>query len=151
MADSIMKRLQDYITAYRTKKARIDYEYYKNLNNQAKQSYGQARRKYASFADANQDVLLKSVKAKEEDLENDMQMKYNIYTAMNTRLEMALAKVQEATPAFTILNNATVPVKPAGPKRMLFVIAMLFLSTVGTVFYIYKKNIISEFSEVKKS
>ena len=70
---------------------------------------------------------------------------------MNTRLEMALAKVQEATPAFTILNNATVPVKPAGPKRMLFVIAMLFLSTVGTVFYIYKKNIISEFSEVKKS
>ena len=151
MADSIMKRLQDYITAYRTKKARIDYEYYKNLNNQAKQSYEQARRKYASFADANQDILLKSVKAKEEDLENDMQLKYNIYTAMNTRLEMALAKVQEATPAFTILNNATVPVKPAGPKRMLFVIAMLFLSTVGTVFYIYKKNIISEFSEVKKS
>ena len=36
-------------------------------------------------------------------------------------------------------------------STMLFVIAMLFLSTVGTVFYIYKKNIISEFSEVKKS
>ena len=147
MADSIMTRLQQYITDYRTKKARIDYEYYKNLNNQAKQNYEQARQRYVSYADANQDVFLPSYKAKVEDLENDMQMKYNIYTAMNTRLEMALAKVQEATPAFTTLTNATVPVKPAGPKRMLFVLAMLFLATIGTVFQIYRKDINSEAAE----
>lgn len=151
MADSIMTRLQQYITDYRTKKARIDYEYYKNLNNQAKQSYEQARRRYVTFADANQDVYLPSYKAKEEDLENDMQLKYNLYTAMNTRLEMALAKVQEATPAFTTLNNATVPVKPAGPKRMLFVAAMLFLATIATVFRIYKKDIISKAPEEEKA
>ena len=150
MADSIMNRLQAYITEYRTKKARIDYEHYKNLTAQAKLNYEQARQRYASFADSNEDVVLKSVKSREEDLENDMQLKYNIYTAMNTRLEMAMAKVQESTPAFTTLSNATVPVKPAGPKRVLFIIAMLFCSTICTVFYIYRKSVMSELAGTKK-
>ena len=70
-----------------------------------------------------------------------MQTKYTVYTAMNTRREAALAKVQERTPAFTELKNATVPVKPTGPKRMIFVAAMLFLSTIGTIFYLYNKEI----------
>ena len=150
MADSIKNRLQAYITDYRTKKARIDYEHYKNLTAQAKQNYELARQRYASFADSNEDLVLKSIQSKEDDLENDMQLKYNIYTAMNTRLEMAMAKVQEATPAFTTLSNATVPVKPAGPKRVLFIIAMLFCSTIGTVSYIFRRRIISELSGTKK-
>ena len=38
------------------------------------------------------------------------------------------AKLQEATPAFTIIESASVPVKPAGPKRMIISIAMMILS-----------------------
>ena len=70
-----------------------------------------------------------------------MQAKYNIYTAMSTRLEAAAAKVQESTPAFTELKNATVPIKPAGPKRMIFVAVMLFLATYGTIIHLYRKEL----------
>lgn len=149
LADSIMNRLQQYIIEYRTKKARIDYEHYKNLASTAKRNYELARNKYSSFADANKDVVLASVKSKEEDLENDMQLKYNIYTAMNARLEAAMAKVQETTPVFTTLQNATVPVKPAGPKRVLFVVGMMFLSTLGAIIYIYRKDMAKEFTQAK--
>ena len=149
LADSIMSRLQQYIINYRTQKARIDYEHYKNLTATAKRNYELARNKYASFADANEDVVLQSVKSKEEDLENDMQLKYNIYTAMNTRLEAAMAKVQETTPVFTTLQNATVPIKPAGPKRVLFVIGMLFLATLGTIVYIYRKEMTKEYTQAQ--
>lgn len=141
LADSIKEHLQSFITDYRTKKSRVDYEYYKRLTAEAKNNYDKARMRYASFSDANEDALLQSVRSKITDLENEMQLKYNIYSAMNTRLEAAQAKVQESTPVFTTLNNATVPIKPAGPKRMIFVAVMLFLATCGTIFKLFKKEL----------
>ena len=74
-------------------------------------------------------------------LENDMQMKYQTYQAMSTQLEAAKAKVQEKTPAFTVLQGASVPVKPSHPKRMIFVLGMLILATMGTVMYILRDEL----------
>lgn len=145
LADSIMEHLQAFITDYRTKKARIDYEHYEKLTNDAKANYEEARKRYALYSDANTNVSLKSIELKMQTLENDMQAKYNLYTAMNTRMEAALAKVQERTPAFTELKNATVPIKPAGPKRMIFVAAMLVLATAGTIVKLFWKNLIEWF------
>lgn len=135
MADSIKSRLQSFITDYRTNKARIDLEYYTKLTQDAKEDYEEARRKYGSYADANTDVILESYKAKQADMENDMQLKYNTYTTLNTQLQAAKAKVQERTPAFTVVKGADVPIKPAGPKRMLFVLGMLFLTTIVLCLY----------------
>ena len=60
---------------------------------------------------------------------------------MSTQLEASKAKVQENTPAFTVLQSAYVPVKPEKPKRMLFVAGMLFLTFLGTIFYMFKEDI----------
>ena len=138
LADSVTAHLQDFIVEYRTRKAKVDYEYYKKMTAESKHAYEKARQLYASYADANQDVTLKSFKAIEDDLENEMQLKYNMYSAMNTRLETALAKVQENTPAFTVLNNSTVPTLPAGPKRVRFVLGMLIFVTFMMVFWFSK-------------
>ena len=145
LADSIKQHLQNFVTDYRTKKSRIDLEYYDILTAEAKANYEKARMKYAAFSDASTSISLKSVELKMQDMENDMQAKYNIYSAMSTRREAAMAKVQENTPAFTELKNATVPVKPAGPKRMIFVAAMLFLATCGTIAHLFRKELIEWF------
>ncbi len=136
LADTARIRLQNFITNYRTNKARTDLAYAKQLHDKAKQDYIRARRVYISYSDANQDLVLKSFQSKTEDLENEMQLKYNIYTSTATQLQMAYAKVQERTPVFTTLERATVPLKPAGPKRMLFVAAMLVLSFIVTSTYL---------------
>lgn len=83
---------------------------------------------YGAYSDANTDVILASMKSKQEDLENDMQLKFNAYNAMMTQYQAAKAKVQERTPAFTVVQGAAVPIKPSGPKRMLFVACMIFLA-----------------------
>jgi uncharacterized protein involved in exopolysaccharide biosynthesis len=93
------------------------------------------------FCDANQDIILQSVNSKRDALEQDMQFKYNTYTALNTQLEAVKAKLQERTPAFTILKNATVPIKPAGPKRVLFILGMLILVTTVKGFLLIRKDI----------
>ena len=141
MADSLTTRLQDFITDYRTNKARVDVEYYKKLTAEAKQEYERARQRYGSYADANMDIVLESYRAKRDDLENDMQLKFNTYSTMNTQLQAAMAKVQERTPAFTVVKGAAVPVKPAGPKRMIFVAGMLILTFIGTAFYLVRKDL----------
>ena len=141
LADSVKSRLQRFITNYRTNKSRIDEQYYKQLVTEAKQEYVRARQLYGNYADANMEVTLESFRAKQEDLENEMQLKYNTYTTLMAQYQAARAKVQERTPAFTLVKGAAVPIKPAGPKRMLFVLGMLFLATFATIFYILKDDL----------
>ena len=128
LADSVKERLQVFITNYRTSKARVDEQYYNKLTTEAKQDCEKARQLYGAYSDANTDVILASMKSKQEDLENDMQLKFNAYNAMMTQYQAAKAKVQERTPAFTVVQGAAVPIKPSGPKRMLFVACMIFLA-----------------------
>lgn len=147
MADSVRVKLQNFITEYRTSKARVDLDYYSKLTREAKSDYEEARRLYASYADSNVELTLESYKAKKDDLENDMQLKYNTYSTLNTQLQMAKAKVQERTPAFTILQGAALPQKPAGPKRVIFVLFMLFLTFTGTLLYAMKDDILRQFRQ----
>ena len=144
VADSACSLLQTFITNYRTNKARIDLEYYTKLAADAKQSYERARQLYGSYSDRNMDVVLESYRAKQEDLENDMQLKFNTYSTLNTQLQAAKAKVQERTPAFTVIKGAEVPVKPSAPKRMIFVLGVTFLAFVGTILYSLKDILLKD-------
>ncbi len=141
LGDSLTTLLQKFITEYRTSKARVDEVYYANLARDAKKQYEDVRKKYIVFADANTDVILQSVKAKLEDMENDMQLKYNTYTTIQTQYQAAQAKVRERTPVFTMIKGAEVPVKPTGPKRVIFILGMLFLVFICTAFYVVKKDV----------
>lgn len=140
MADTVQRRLQDFITDYRTKKAKVDLEYTRTLFKEAKARYDKARQLYASYSDANQDMILQSYKTKLIDLENEMQLQFNNYNAVARQLQVAEAKVQEDTPAFTLLQSATVPVKKAGPGRAKMVLVFLFLAFLGTTVYILNKE-----------
>jgi uncharacterized protein involved in exopolysaccharide biosynthesis len=141
MADTLQKRLQAYITNYRTQKARADLNYYQRLTSKAKQDYEKARRLYGGYADANTDIILESFKAKQEDLENDMQLKYNAYTSMLTQLQAAKAKVQERTPAFTILQKPIMPYLASSTPRSLTVIVFMFIGVIlDALWVLYGKS-----------
>lgn len=140
IADSVKVRLQDFITEYRTKKVKVDLEYNRKLFKEAKERYDKARQRYASFSDANQDLILQSVRTKLTDLENDMQLQYNAYSRLAAQLQVAEAKVQEETPAFTTIQGATVPVKKAGPSRGKIIFILLFLAFLATSAWILHKE-----------
>ena len=141
LADSVQARLQDFLTDYRTKKSRHDLEYAEMLQQQAKKDYEHARQKYVEFVDANQDVVLESIRQKQTDLENDLQLQYNNYNTLSAQVLAYKAKVQEATPAFTTLQRATVPLGPAGPKRSIILFVCLFLAALfTTIGILYKEH-----------
>ena len=140
MADTVKTRLQKFITTYRTSKVRVDLEYYKKIYAETKARYENARQKYAEFVDANNDIILATVRQKQTDLENEMQLQYNAYTQVAAQLVAAEAKVQEETPAFTTIQSATVPVLKAGPSRAKMCLTFLFLAFMGTTAWILYKE-----------
>ena len=119
---------------------RNDLEYNKKIAAETKARYDKARRLYADFSDANQDVILESVRQKQTDLENEMQLQYNAYQQVAAQLLAAEAKVQEETPAFTTLQSATVPVLKSGPKRAQMCLIFVFLAFLGVTAYILYKE-----------
>jgi hypothetical protein len=140
VADSVKTRLQEFITQYRTNKARVDLEYNQKLCAESRVRYEKARQRYVEFADANHDIVLQSVRTKLTDLENDMQLQFNAYQTYVTQVQTAEAQVQQDTPAFMTLQSATVPLIADSPVKKKIVLVFLFLAFVGTSIYILHKE-----------
>ena len=141
LADSVQAHLQEFITDYRTRKARVDLAYNQKLFKEAQHRYEKARLKSAAYSDANRHVIFAEKQSEQTKLENEMQLQYRAYSQVAAQLQMAEAKVQEDTPAFTLLQPATVPVKKAGPSRLkLCLIFMIFAFIGTTLYFLYKED-----------
>lgn len=140
MADSVKERLQAFITDYRTNKARHDLAYIESLFEEAHQQYVQARQQYAAYSDANQELVLESYKSKQEDLENEMQLKFNVYSQMAEQLQLSRAKVQERTPAFTVIQSASVPTKHSSRSKLSRLIVFVFFGFLVRVLVLMWKR-----------
>lgn len=137
IVDTISSRLQDFIMDYRTKKARNDLEYAQRIYDQTKSEYEESNERYVAAVDANWDIVNETAKARLEALSNDKTLKYQTFSAAAQKLEAAKAKLQEATPVITVLQGASVPQKPAGPKRVLITLLLMFIVCFGcTVYYV---------------
>ena len=132
LTDTVMRCLQNYITDYRTNKARHDLAFTEKLYKEAKDNYTAAQSKYASFVDANQNIILLSYRAEQERLQNDMNLAYQVYSQVANQLQVARAKGQEEKPVFAVVEPAVVPQQPSGTSRKMYVIIFVFLS-VATV------------------
>lgn len=140
LADSVQEHLQQFVTNYRTNKARIDEKHYQQLYDEAEKAYEKSCSDYARMSDAYKNVVLNKYQMKLDNQEKDMQLKYTTLQTISTQLQVASAKVQERTPAFTVIKGASVPLKPAGPKRMLFVLGMLMFVSFVVVCWILRKE-----------
>ena len=137
LTDSVMYRLQSYVTDYRTNKARQDFEFQKKLFERKKKEYETAQENYAKFSDTNKNIILQSYRAEQVRLENEMNLAYQVYTSVAQQLQVAEAKVQEITPIYTVLEPATIPIAPSRPSKILILISALFVTMMGCMSWIF--------------
>ena len=142
MADSVKAHLQNFIIRYRTSKAKEDVSHYQLMRDSAEIDFDKATEAYSRYCDSHINIMQQSYQSERDKLESELELKQNALTAMETQLQATKVKLQEKTPAFTTLQSATVPFKPAGPKRMLFVIGMLILATTVKGFLLIRKDIL---------
>ena len=103
VADSVVKKLQEHIIDYRTSKAKEDCGYLEKLFKERQQEYYAAQQKYADYLDSHDNIILQSVRAEQERLQNDMSLAYQVYSQVASQLQVARAKVQEEKPVFAVV------------------------------------------------
>ena len=131
VADTVVTKLQEFITGYRVNKAQEDCKYWEQLHEERKNNYYEKQQNYARYTDGNQGISRESVKIEQARLENEMNLAYQVYSQVATQLQMARAKVQEAKPVFAVVEPATVPLKPSGTSRKMILIGVVFLAVAG--------------------
>ena len=145
VADSVVHKLQEYIIGYRISKAEEDCIYLEKLYKERQQEYYVAQKKYADYVDTHDNLILQSVRAEQERLQNDMSLAYQVYSQVANQLQVARAKVQEEKPVFAVLEPAVVPQQPSGMGKKVYILLFIFLSLVLTIAWellvkdIYKK------------
>ncbi len=147
LVDTVASRLKEYVTNYRTEKARQDLAYAQKLNDEAKEEYYRVQKKLADYLDRNQGLVLKSVQTERDRLQNEMSLAFNLYNQTAQQLQMAKAKVQQTTPVYTVVTPATVPLRPSKPSKLLILVGCVFLAVVAASAWIL---FLKDFSLVKE-
>ena len=149
VADSVVKKLQEYIIDYRTSKSKEDCLYLEKLFKERQLEYYEAQRKYADYMDSHDNIILQSVRTEQERLQNDMSLAYQVYSQVAGQLQVARAKVQEEKPVFAVVEPAVVPLYPSGTSRKVYVLVFVFLSVCIVISWnLFGKDLLSKFKEV---
>lgn len=149
VADSVVKKLQEYIIDYRTSKSKEDCIYLEKLFKERQQEYYVAQKKYADYMDSHDNIILQSVRTEQERLQNDMSLAYQVYSQVASQLQVARAKVQEEKPVFAVVEPAVVPLEPSGTSRKVYVLAFIFLSVCIVISWnLFGKDFLKKFKEV---
>lgn len=109
LADTVCTRLQKYVSEYRTKKAKADYEYYVSLAQEARETQIKAQAAYARSVDYDRSVILQSKNSEKERLRADANLASDIYSQLAQQRELARAKIQEEKPVYAVVQPATLP------------------------------------------
>ena len=143
VADSVVHKLQEYITDYRTSKVKDDCAYLEKLFKERQREYYTAQKKYANYVDTHDNLVLQSVRTEQERLQNDMSLAYQIYSQVANQLQLARAKLQEQKPVFAVVEPSIVPLNPSGMKLMIYVIVFVLFSITTTIVWKFLvKNIL---------
>ena len=149
VADSVVRKLQEYIIDYRTTKAKEDCLYLERLFKERQQEYYDAQKKYADYMDSHDNIILQSVRAEQERLQNDMSLAYQVYSQVANQLQVARAKVQEEKPVFAVVEPAVIPLYPSGTSRKIYVLAFVFLLVGGVMAWtFFGKDLFNQLKEI---
>lgn len=146
VADTVCQRLQDYVTEYRTKKARKDYDYYIKLSDEAHEALVVAQAAYARSVDFDRSVILQSVSSEKERLRAEAQLAQQVFEQMEQQKAAAKAKYQELKPVFAVIQPATMPLKPSDTSKKVIVLGFMILGFVlASAWKLFAVDFIAQF------
>ena len=122
VADTVCQRLQDFVIAYRIKKAQDDYDYYVDMAEEARVKLVKAQAAYASRVDYDRSVILQSVNSERERLQNEANLANQLYSQMVQQRELAKAKIQEVKPVYAVVQPATLPLRASNSRAKVCII-----------------------------
>ncbi len=135
--------LTNYITTYRTEKARQQATFLAHQLTEARQRYQQAEYKLSAWRDQNRNLFLSTARLEGQRLDADYTLAQALFDDLSRQYEQANVRVQQETPVFKILEPARIPTRKSGPKRTLIIIGLAALGlAVGFLSAISKQVLV---------
>lgn len=148
VADTVLSYLKEYVTAYRTGKARKMLDYKKKLRAEAQTEYYNAQEKYTRYADINRDLSMLTSRAELITLRNEMNLALKTYNQAELQVQAAEARVKKETPVLTVIQPAMVPLSPSKPRTLMIFTVCIFLSTTASISWIlFGRNLMKNFKK----
>lgn len=109
LANAIIDNLREFVVSYRTEKARENVDYYKKIYEETRNEYLAAQRAYSYYVDTHQGLASKSTLVYQQQLQNEAQLRYSIYSQTAQNLLNAEAKVQQEAPVLVVIQPGIAP------------------------------------------
>lgn len=133
VAHQVVLFLTDYITAYRTGKASDNVAFIEGRYEEARQRFEEAQERLARFRDENRGQLTELARTREQRLQSEYDLTFNLYNSMAERLEEARISLQEETPVVNVIEPAAVPDRRSSPRRgLVLIVSVMFGGVIGT-------------------
>lgn len=144
----IFHKIIDFVTNYRTEKQRINLGFIEQRATEAEENFVKAQVRLASFRDSNQGLISQQARSREEQLQAEYSMAFNIYNGLRQELESARLQLKNNTPIFTSFINPSYPTIPSNLSFPVIVILSAFLGAFFGILFVAGKLYIEYQREV---
>ena len=109
LANATVENLQKFVTTYRTEKARENVDYFQKIYDETKANYLSAQRALTYYLDTHQGNVTRSSQAYAAQLQNEANLRYQMYNQTAQNLLTAQAKVQQEAPVLVVIQPGIAP------------------------------------------
>lgn len=142
VAQKARKMLQEYITEFKIRKATARLEFIEERYQEKKNEFERARTALAAFRDRNKNVTSAMALTEQEQLQNEYQLTFEVYSNLAQQLEQARIKVKEDTPLFSIIQPVTVPHEKSTPGGILILMVWFLLGGIAGTGWVIGKYLL---------
>lgn len=136
---AILENLLRYITAFRTHKQLNQIEFLEKRVSDSEDRYKKAQQNFAGYKDITLGIILQSAQTREQILNNELTIAFNIYNQFAIQLEQAKVDLKKETPYFSILEPISIPGSQIEPSFFSLLMKYLAIFISFTFFIVLYK------------
>lgn len=149
VADTVCRNLKEFITEYRTKKAREDLDNYQKIADESYQAYQKASRAYAYYQDHNRGLILNAAISEGAKLQNEVNIASQVYSQMKLQAEAARGKVIDEKPVFAVIQPASVPLQSDNSRKKILLIWTFLGFALSCGWVVFQDRVLEEIKKLK--
>jgi capsule polysaccharide export protein KpsE/RkpR len=139
----VEKLLIEYATKYLLEKQEAQVEYLNAQYLKSEKGFKDAQSALATFRERNQGLYLESMKAVEQNLNAEYNLKFELFRTIAQELEMAKIKLNSQKPIFSAIEPAYIANSADSPKLYVtlgFAVALGFVFGLILIFAVYTRD-----------
>lgn len=122
----VFDKILDYVSSYKIGKQKNSLVFIEESTKEAEEKFKRSQINLASFRDSNQGIISQRVRTKEEQLEAEFNLSFEIYSTLKQELENSKIELKRETPVFTTFEEAIVPNRPSNSSPIKIILISIF-------------------------